>query len=155
MGLGQNSGVFLPAALKAIEDVFDAVTGVFEFSVEGFVVMMAMILQALEQILREVGSVACGIAMGVNLPQFVHEHALIIFGVHTQGLRVEPGCRPCERVQEPALIVLEGFAALPIDVFLDIAQDCIEFVCLHVSVLGFPVQVYRIGASSAVALVRR
>ena len=46
MGLSQNGGVFVLVTLKAIEDVFDAVTGVFEFFVEGFVVVMAMILQA-------------------------------------------------------------------------------------------------------------
>ena len=47
MGLGQNGGVFGLTVLEMIEDLFDAVAGVFEFSVEGFVVMMAMILQAL------------------------------------------------------------------------------------------------------------
>ena len=36
-----------------IEDLFDAVTGVFKFSVEPFMVIMAVILQALEQVLRK------------------------------------------------------------------------------------------------------
>ena len=45
--MGQNGGVFGLTALETIEDVFDAVAGVFEFSVEGFVMVMAMILQAL------------------------------------------------------------------------------------------------------------
>jgi len=34
--------------LNVFDDLFDAVAGVFEFSVEGFVMTMAMILQALD-----------------------------------------------------------------------------------------------------------
>ena len=40
MGLCQNGGVFRLAVLEMIEDVFDAVAGVFEFSVEGFVMVL-------------------------------------------------------------------------------------------------------------------
>ena len=40
MCLGQNGGVFGLAATEAFEDVFDAVAGVFEFSVEGFVMVL-------------------------------------------------------------------------------------------------------------------
>ena len=43
---GTNHGIKKSEFVKMIEDVFDAVAGVFEFSVERFVVMMAMILQA-------------------------------------------------------------------------------------------------------------
>ena len=107
MGLCQNGGVFRLTALETIEDVFDAVAGVFEFSVEVFVVMMAVILQALEQMLGEVGPVARRIAVGVDLLEFVQEHTLIIFRVHIQAPRVEPCCRPCECVQKPSLIALE------------------------------------------------
>ena len=69
MGLGQNGGVVLRAGLDVFDDLFDAVAGVLELSVERFVVMMAMILQALEQVLREVGSVACRITVSGNLLQ--------------------------------------------------------------------------------------
>ena len=46
MCLCQNSGMVVWACLDVFNDLFDAVAGVFEFSVERFVVMMAMILQA-------------------------------------------------------------------------------------------------------------
>jgi len=78
MGLCQNGGVLWLAVLKTIKDVFDAVAGVFEFFVERFVVMSAMILQTLEQVLWEVGLVACWVAVSSNLLEFVHEHTLII-----------------------------------------------------------------------------
>ena len=93
--------------------------------------------------------------MEVDLLEFVHEHTLVIFRVHAQGLAVEPGRRPCERVQEPVSIALVVTAGAFIEVFLDVAQDCIEFICLHVSVVGFPVRVHRTGVSSGVASARR
>ena len=70
------------AGLDGFYDLCNAVAGVFEFSVEDFVVMVAMILQAFEQVLREVGPVAFRIAVSGNLYNFVHEHALIILPVH-------------------------------------------------------------------------
>ena len=47
MGLSQDAGVIRLAILETIEDVFDAIAGVFELCVEGLLMMMAMILQAL------------------------------------------------------------------------------------------------------------
>ena len=93
--------------------------------------------------------------MGVDLLEFVHEHALVILRVHAQGLTVQLGCRPGKCVQEHASIALECLTAFPIDVFANVVQDCTQFICLHASVLGFPVRVHRIGVSSEVASVRR
>ena len=89
--------------------------------------------------------------MSADLFEFLHEHTLIIFPVHAQGLTFEPGCRPGECVQEPVSIALVVAVVALIDVFAGVAQDCIEFICLHVFVLGFPVRVYRTGVSSGVA----
>ena len=47
MGLGQHNGVVVGAGLDVFDDLFYAVIEVFELCVERFVMMMAMILQAL------------------------------------------------------------------------------------------------------------
>ena len=47
VGLCQNSGVVIWVGVDVLDNLFDAVAGMFEFCVERFVVVMAMILQAL------------------------------------------------------------------------------------------------------------
>ena len=97
-------------------DLVDGVACVFEFEVNRFAVMTAMILQGLHEVFWEVGSlgsaldrsVVAGVAVFLDLAEFFEQEFVVVFGCDDEGLSVEPCCGPGKSSQELPAIPMEG-----------------------------------------------
>lgn len=95
-----------PGVFDLFGDLIDGVAGVFEFEIDGFVVMSAMILQCLHEVFWKVGAVVSGIPVFFNLAELFEQEAVVVFGRDGVGLH-EHGVDLFEF--DGACLVADGF----------------------------------------------
>lgn len=101
------------------EDPVEGVADVFEFGVEFVAAMLEPVLEAFEQIGREVGAIAGGIAMGTDGFEAFCNQRLVASRRAGKPTGIEPASGPGERVQQHAVVTVEvgrrcsGIKSLP------------------------------------------
>jgi hypothetical protein len=84
--------------LDECEDTGEGVTDVFKLIIEVLAVPCEPVLEGLEQVAREVGQVALGVAVALDGIESLDKEQLVAFGGQGEGALMEPRSGPCECV---------------------------------------------------------
>ena len=76
----------------------EGVTDVFKLIIEVLAVPCEPVLEGLEQVAREVGQVALGVAVALDGIESLDKEQLVAFGGQGKGALMEPRSGPCECV---------------------------------------------------------